>query len=54
MPYTLRKSRLKPLYWVVNRKTGHKFSKKPLTLKKAKAQRIALYIAERMGAKKFW
>lgn len=38
MPYKLRKSRGKNLYWVVTTETGKKHSKEPIPLEKAKAQ----------------
>jgi hypothetical protein len=44
MPYGLRKVRGKDLYYVVNKDTGKKFSKEPLTKTKAEAQLKALHI----------
>jgi len=44
MPYILRKSRGRELYWVVNRETGKKYSKEPMPLERAKAQMGALYM----------
>lgn len=45
MPYFLRKSPRRNLYWVVSRDTGAKHSKDPMPLKKAQAQMRALYVA---------
>ena len=38
-------------FFVEDPKTGHKFSKKPLTLKKAQAQRTAIIISEHPNLK---
>jgi hypothetical protein len=46
MPYKLRKSPGRNLYWVVNKDTGRKHSKKPLPRSRAQAQMRALYAAE--------
>ena len=46
MPYGLRKSPNKKLYWVVNKETGHKFSKSPIPLERAQRQRRAIYASE--------
>ncbi len=46
MPYKLRKAPNKNLYWVVNKETGHKYSKLPLPKERAEAQRRALYANE--------
>jgi hypothetical protein len=43
MPYKLRKSRGRNLYWVVNEETKRKYSKDPLPLHTAEAQIRALY-----------
>jgi len=42
MPYALRKAPNQELYWVVNRETKHKYSKKPIPLDKAKKQKRLL------------
>jgi hypothetical protein len=42
MPYSIRKSGSG--FKVVNKKTGHAFSKKPMTKEKAKKQEAALHI----------
>ena len=54
MPYGLRKSPKKELYWVFNKETGHKFSKLPLPKERAEAQRRAIYASQRrmMGGAK--
>lgn len=46
MPYKLRKSRGKDLYWVVNKETGKKYSHEPLPKERAEAQMRALYASE--------
>jgi len=46
IPYSLRKSPKKNLYWVVNKKTGKKYSKKPLKKEVAERQRRAIYASE--------
>lgn len=46
MPYKLRKSPNKNLYWVVNKSTGKKYSKKPLPKSRARKQMAALYAVE--------
>jgi hypothetical protein len=46
MPYKLRKAPGKDLYWVVNKENGRKYSKSPLPLKRAEAQRRAIYASE--------
>ena len=46
MPYGLRKSPNKNLYWVYNKETGKKFSKKPIPRERAEAQRRAIYASE--------
>jgi hypothetical protein len=46
MPYKLRKSRGKELYFVINETTKKKYSKDPLPLATAEAQMRALYRAE--------
>ncbi len=46
MPYGLRKSPNKELYWVFNKETGHKFSKLPLPKERALAQRRAIYASQ--------
>jgi hypothetical protein len=50
MPYGLRKSPKKELYWVFNKETGHKFSKLPLPKQRAQAQIRAIYASERIRA----
>lgn len=45
MPYDLRKSPKKG-YWVVNRETGKKYSKRPIPLERAQRQRRAIYASE--------
>ena len=42
MPYTLQKKKGASKFWVTNKSTGHKFSKLPLSLKKARKQLIAI------------
>ena len=49
MPYVLRKAQGKDKYWVVNAETKKKYSKDPLPIKRAEAQRRALYASERRG-----
>jgi hypothetical protein len=46
MPYRLRKSRGRDLYFVINEITKKKYSKEPLPLATAEAQMKALYRAE--------
>jgi len=46
MPYGIRKSPNKNLYWVFNKETGKKFSKKPIPRERAEAQRRAIYASE--------
>jgi ankyrin repeat protein len=46
MPYGIRKSPNKNLYWVYNKETGNKFSKKPIPRERAEAQRRAIYANE--------
>jgi len=46
MPYGLRKSRGRDLFWVYNKETGRKYSKKPLPRSRAEAQRRAIYATE--------
>lgn len=46
MPYGLRKSPRKEMYWVYNKETGRKYSKRPLSLEMAKRQRRAIYASE--------
>lgn len=46
MPYKLRKAPGKELYWVVNKETGKKHSKDPISKEDAKAQMKALYAVE--------
>jgi hypothetical protein len=45
MPFKLRKSRGKNLYWVVKISDGTHMSKDPIPLKRAEKQLIALHIA---------
>jgi hypothetical protein len=47
MPYKLRKSPNKNLYWVVTKSTGRKHSIKPLPKSRAKKQMAALYAIEK-------
>ena len=47
MPYKLRKSRNQEKYWVVNKKSGHKYSKRPLDRSMAVRQMRALYASEK-------
>jgi hypothetical protein len=49
MPYKLRKSRNQEKYWVVNKKSGHKYSKRPLERSMAVRQMRALYASEKSG-----
>ena len=52
MPYTLRKKRGYPLYWVINKITKHKFSKEPLPRETAEAQmRILRTMTQHEGGK---
>ena len=46
MPYMLRKSPKKNLYWVVDVK-GRKFSRLPIPKSRAEAQRRAIYASRR-------
>ena len=46
MPYKLRKSPRKNAYWVVNKETGRKYSKRPIPKERALRQIRALYAAE--------
>jgi hypothetical protein len=46
MPYSLRKSPGRNLYWVVNKYTGKKYSRKPLSKQVAEKQRRAIYASE--------
>ena len=46
MPFGIRKSPNKNLYWVYNKETGKKFSKKPIPRERAEAQRRAIYASE--------
>jgi hypothetical protein len=46
MPYDLRKSPQKNAYWVVNRESGKKYSRLPIPLSRAQAQRRALYAVD--------
>jgi hypothetical protein len=46
MPYTLKKSPKKNLYWVVNAETGRKYSRKPIPKERAERQRRAIYASE--------
>ena len=46
MPYALRKSPRRNLYWVVNKDSGRKYSKQPLPRSRAEAQRRAIYASE--------
>lgn len=46
MPYGIRKSPNKNLYWVYNKSTGRKYSKKPIPKSRAEAQRRAIYASE--------
>jgi hypothetical protein len=46
MPYHLRKSPKKNLYWVVNAESGRKYSKLPIPKERAEAQRRAIYASE--------
>lgn len=46
MPYGIRKSPGKNLYWVFNKQTGKKYSKKPIPRSRAEAQRRAIYASE--------
>jgi hypothetical protein len=46
MPYDLRKSPQKNAYWVVNRESGKKYSRLPIPLSRAEAQRRALYAVD--------
>ena len=46
MPYGIRKSPNKNLYWVYNKETGKKYSKKPIPRERAEAQRRAIYANE--------
>lgn len=45
--FVLRKSPGKEKYFVVSRRSGRKFSKKPLPKRRAEAQRRALYASQR-------
>jgi len=44
MPYTIVKKRNTHKFFVKNKSSGHKFSKQPLSLSRAKAQLAALEI----------
>ena len=46
MPYGIRKSPNKNLYWVYNKETGKKYSKKPIPRERAERQRRAIYASE--------
>jgi len=46
MPYGIRKSPKKNLFWVYNKETGKKYSKKPIPRERAEAQRRAIYASE--------
>jgi hypothetical protein len=46
MPYGLKKSPGKNLYWVYNKNTGRKYSKRPIPLERAQRQRRAIYASE--------
>ena len=46
MPYHLRKSPKKNLYWVVNAESGKKYSRKPIPKERAERQRRAIYASE--------
>lgn len=46
MPYKLRKSPQRNMYWVVNEMTGRKYSYAPLPKSRAEAQMRALYAVE--------
>lgn len=46
MPYGIRKSPNKELYWVFNKETGRKYSKSPIPKERAEAQRRAIYASE--------
>jgi len=46
MPYGIRKSPNKNLFWVYNKETGKKYSKKPIPRERAEAQRRAIYANE--------
>jgi len=48
MPYKLQKKPKHNLFWVVNKRTGEKYSKEPLPKSRAEAQMRALYASERM------
>jgi hypothetical protein len=46
MPYGIRKSPGRNLYWVYNKNTGKKYSKSPIPRARAEAQRRAIYASE--------
>jgi hypothetical protein len=46
MPFKMRKAPKRDLYWVINKETGHKYSKEPLPKENAMAQMRALYANE--------
>lgn len=46
MPYKLRKAPRRDLYWVVNKRSGRKYSRSPLPRSRASAQMRALYARE--------
>ena len=49
MPFKLRKAPRRELFWVVNKENGNKYSKDPMSRKRAEAQMRALYAAESRG-----
>ena len=46
MTYALRKKPRRELYWVINERTGEKYSLDPIPLERARAQLKALYARE--------
>ena len=48
MPYALQKQRSTNKFWVKNKDTGRKLSKKPLPLARAKKQLAAVYTSTRV------
>jgi hypothetical protein len=47
MPYAIQKQKNASKYWVKNKDTGRKLSKKPMPLSRAKKQLAAVYINTR-------
>jgi hypothetical protein len=47
MPYSIQKQRNVSKFWVKNKETGRKLSKKPMPLQRAKRQLAAVYINTR-------